>query len=365
MKNILRYEWAKKVLQASYNRVIIDEYQDCLRSQHEIFVAMNDFLPIVVLGDPLQGIFDFGGELANWEQIPFQRVEIETKPWRWQDTNPSLGAALTILRQDLLSPTSEQTKTIDLTKYGSCIELLPPNPKTTDIMQRIAKFKNSVYLTPWPRQQLKVSQTLPCFQYDETRDLDDLFIFTKQFDNSNDAKLIYHIIIFASQCATNISKEFGTYMKHLHQGNFDFGKITKNRDFGDLILSLRAADKLETILHIMEWFYKWFKGNSHLYRKELFVEMGKSVRAAKRDSTTITETAEHIKSNSRITKPKPQTRFLSSRTLLSKGLEFDCVILDLTDWPNIDTKNFYVALTRAKQKIFIISGSSKIKLIVK
>ena len=50
-------------------------------------------------------------------------------------------------------------------------------------------------------------------------------------------------------------------------------------------------------------------------------------------------------------------KYLSSRTLLSKGLEFDCVIIDMTT--PLSAKDFYVAMTRAMKKIYIISKSSK------
>lgn len=44
---------------------------------------------------------------------------------------------------------------------------------------------------------------------------------------------------------------------------------------------------------------------------------------------------------------------LSSRTVLTKGLEFDCVIIDARY--NMDVRDFYVAMTRAKRYIYIIT----------
>ena len=61
--------WAGKVLQATYGGVIVDEYQDCIYTQHEIFVNINRFLPVVVLGDPMQGIFSFAGKLVDWKTL--------------------------------------------------------------------------------------------------------------------------------------------------------------------------------------------------------------------------------------------------------------------------------------------------------
>ena len=47
------------VIRATYARLFVDEYQDCTKQQHKIIVRLAEYLPVVVLGDPLQGLFDF------------------------------------------------------------------------------------------------------------------------------------------------------------------------------------------------------------------------------------------------------------------------------------------------------------------
>lgn len=49
---------------------------------------------------------------------------------------------------------------------------------------------------------------------------------------------------------------------------------------------------------------------------------------------------------------------LSSRTILTRGLEFDSVIIDTRD--KMDVRDFYVAMTRAKKHIYIISDASQL-----
>ena len=61
------------MLKASYAGIIVDEYQDCIQVQHEIVLAMNKHLPVVVLGDPMQGIFSFAGDLVDWNHLEFPR----------------------------------------------------------------------------------------------------------------------------------------------------------------------------------------------------------------------------------------------------------------------------------------------------
>lgn len=49
------------VLFASYSRVIVDEYQDCDPDQHVVVCHLATILPTVVLGDPMQEIFNWQG----------------------------------------------------------------------------------------------------------------------------------------------------------------------------------------------------------------------------------------------------------------------------------------------------------------
>ena len=62
-----------------------------------------------------------------------------------------------------------------------------------------------------------------------------------------------------------------------------------------------------------------------------------------------------IRTDSNMQKRYDGFHFLSSRTVLSKGLEFECVIIDMSD--PLKMKDFYVAMTRAMKKIYIISDT--------
>src|SRR5215467_9607935 len=74
------------VLRASYDRQIVDEYQDCSVRQHALVPYGAQTLPTVVVGDPLQAIFGFGADdLANWDDVIkyFPIASQLTTPWRW------------------------------------------------------------------------------------------------------------------------------------------------------------------------------------------------------------------------------------------------------------------------------------------
>ncbi|WP_418319568.1 UvrD-helicase domain-containing protein [Piscinibacter sakaiensis] len=84
----------RQVLDASYDRILIDEYQDCNGHQHALAVELSAIVPTLVFGDPMQGIFEFAGATLSWDgevHRSFPLVgELET-PHRWREKNPELG----------------------------------------------------------------------------------------------------------------------------------------------------------------------------------------------------------------------------------------------------------------------------------
>lgn len=102
----------------------------------------------------------------------------------------------------------------------------------------------------------------------------------------------------------------------------------------------------------------WFSSNPAFkqYRTELLSEMIRSIKYAIDHDMSIFDAANHIRKDLGLQKRYTGFKFLSSRTLLSKGLEFDCVIIDMAT--PLSAKDFYVAMTRAMKKIYIISDSN-------
>ena len=70
-------------------------------------MVLAELLPCRILGDPLQGIFDFGAnEPVDWQRDIDSFFEplpgLET-PWRWDGHNPSLGEWLLGVREKLVA----------------------------------------------------------------------------------------------------------------------------------------------------------------------------------------------------------------------------------------------------------------------
>ena len=95
----------REVIAASYDRILIDEYQDCGALQHELAMALSTIVPTMIFGDPMQGIFEFAGATLDWDaqihlSFPFAGT-LET-PHRWTDKNPELGQWIAETRLKLM-----------------------------------------------------------------------------------------------------------------------------------------------------------------------------------------------------------------------------------------------------------------------
>ncbi|HEX8604140.1 MAG TPA: UvrD-helicase domain-containing protein, partial [Pseudoduganella sp.] len=102
----LRIQAVREVVAASYDRILIDEYQDCHALQHELAVALAEIVPTLIFGDPMQGIFEFAGATLNWEGYihgDFPLAGSLDTPHRWNGKNPDLGTWIARTRDKLIA----------------------------------------------------------------------------------------------------------------------------------------------------------------------------------------------------------------------------------------------------------------------
>ena len=356
-KSIFEKQWPCAILSATYGGVVIDEYQDCIQEQHEIFLTINRYLPVIVLGDPMQGIFGFAGKLVDWSTIPFTTVDVKTYPWRWEHANKELGEYLNTIRLQLLPILNDRPCKIQIDSCKDSIEIISTSNfnrlNCYPLLRSLQCYKNIVFITKWPNQQLDFCSWMPgIFQYDEKQDCEELYKFAQQFDNAQNEALLLEVINFAQCCATNIKTQLSIFIKKLQKNDFDFHRIQNNIEFGEILKESILLEKEDAILNLLDWF-KNNQSTYKQYRSELFAEMTRSVQYARKKGITIYESANRLRRDSSLQKRYGDFKFLSSRTLLSKGLEFDCVIIDMQQ--KLSARDFYVAMTRAMKKIYIIS----------
>ena len=95
-----------RIVTQSYSHLYVDEYQDCTLDQHKIIMLMSEELPTHLLGDPLQGIFDFAQPIVDFEKdlSAFKRYDFLQIPWRWKNAGKdTLGELILDMRQSLLN----------------------------------------------------------------------------------------------------------------------------------------------------------------------------------------------------------------------------------------------------------------------
>ncbi len=367
-RRIFTHRWAQSVLQSSYSYVIVDEYQDCVLEQHGIFLAINVSVPVYVLGDPLQSIFGWAGKPVSWNKLGFEvlKEEIETYPWRWDNGNRELGQYLTEIRDTFLPALDKQEVLISTVPVGNYIRRVSPiNATRTQFLKEISEYDSVLYLTKWPKDQCSFSQRSGgVFQNDEAQNLKDLYLFAQFLDDDDGYKRANTIFDFIAECATQVTTELKSYGKHIRDGSFSFNRITSYPEFGIRMSQLYQEHGYNEMIRVLEWIRN--NGKFRLYRRELYTELIRSIRHARDNETTILEAAKQIRMI-----PNNQSRYsnfkrLSSRTVLSKGLEFDCVVIDLSK-AHLPRNKFtatemYVAMTRAMQVIYFISDSDNVTL---
>lgn len=365
---IFSFSWARDVIKSTYSCVIVDEYQDCVMDQHSIFLNLSQSVPVYVLGDPLQAIFGWAGKLVSWKDLEFEKVEIDTYPWRWHKTNPELGRFLQEIRTPLLpSLDGQQVKlSIKSDLQNPSIKIVPSAKGAEwEFVNSLKHYPHVLYITKWPKQQKSLCQmTKGIFQNDEPQSLNELFEIAKSLDELNAEDQAVKIFEFLPTCVNHVNEELGSYGTHICNRDFNFDRIRKHTEFGTLISKLLESQTIEDIYNI----FSWIKSTPAftIYRIELFDELLRALSHAKNSGCSIEDAARQIRIEPKLQKRYSGFKFLSSRTVLSKGLEFDCVVIDANKQARASDRycatDFYVALTRATKTIYIITDDQEIVL---
>lgn len=366
---IFQNEWARKIIETTYSCVIVDEYQDCVLLQHQIFVELNKTLPVYVLGDPLQAIFGFKEKLVSWKSICFDVTPIETYPWRWEKTNPALGQYLNDVRRQLLPGLNGQRVKISTAPNQKAVHRIGTSALHDGSIFRIAnKYETVLYIAKWEPDTIAFSKgTGGLFQHDETQNLKILYETSQLLDTDDGFVRANTVYDFIGECASGVATELESYEGHIKAGDFDFSRIKKHPEFGKRMLRLYKYHGHNDMMAVLDWIKN--EPAFRIHRRELFTEMQRSIRRARDLNIPIVQAAQEIRMI-----PGNQSKYagfkrLASRTLLSKGLEFDCVIIDLSKvgqnayyW--YSSTEMYVAMTRAMKAIYFITDQDSVVLSV-
>lgn len=355
----------KAVIRASFDLVYVDEYQDCSLLQHEIVLKLADILPTRILGDPLQGIFDFGdSEIVDWQthvKPHFDELPSLSEPHRWVGKNPTLGNWLLLVRKQL-----EEGQPVDLRQApdGSVKFIqLSANPKQHGQIQRESymsiKCQNGETLLAihsWESQCHKIArQSGGKFRSPETIECNSLFNAAKEFDNAPDGlALAKSAFAFACLCLTKVKEELGQTAARILDGRgLQQSRQYKLREQLDALAEIVETGSLVSVRKAFMALVR--TPGAFRARYELFQEMLNALKEYEAGHHSCLEEAA-IRTRDRTRRiGRSPGRYVISRTLLVKGLEFDHALI--LDGNALDRKNLYVALTRASRSLTILGTS--------
>jgi DNA helicase-2/ATP-dependent DNA helicase PcrA len=351
-KNLFKLDPIRDVVRSTYSGLFVDEYQDCIIGQHNFIKTLGEILPIHILGDYLQGIFDFNGDtLVDFDEDlnDFEKFPNLTEPWRWKTNNPGLGECLKKIRTLL-----EEKREIDLDLFNTYIETLVINENDkydprTDYNRNIWSLmedKNLLVIHPDSANiNVRINFTRSfnnSFVLVEALDNKDFYKFSKEFDKMNSSNfynILYKLFIKLFNGKTSIKIWFNESGVKQKRSESDKNLV---RPIDEDIKKIKGKFSLSLILNILKKTKKL--PGIRCYRKELFWNL-----------CSVYEAMKEIRNIKRRIGRKIEGKCIGT-TLLTKGLEFDTVaVLDAHKFKC--PKNFYVAITRACKRLIIFTNN--------
>jgi len=336
-----------RVLRASFDRVLVDEYQDCTAVQHHLTVAIADVLPTVVLGDPLQGIFGFAGPPVDWDDLGnrFEKLgELQT-PYRWHNTNPELGEWLLDARRRLLARSEPD--------WASGVIASGESTSATQVMtcNRFRDVDSVVAIRKWQRDEQDVASCLGgSFSSMETIEAKDLFRAADAFDSSTGAELALVVIGFAALCMTGVRSHLRAAEERLTNGFIPAPRAGAATEVAISALVQVADHGLEAVPSALRAIASL--SNVRTYRHELLEETVRAIRLRRPGSErSLSDLAWDLREDARRRGRAVPSRVVS-RTLLVKGLEFDHAIVLARN--ELSREELYVAITRPRRSLTVL-----------
>jgi DNA helicase-2/ATP-dependent DNA helicase PcrA len=355
-----------QVLRASYSGVFVDEYQDCGGLQHQVVSALATLLPVCVFGDPLQAIFDFNGQAPvdwNTDVFPhFPCIRRLTKPHRWHSLgNTDMANWLEKVRSAL-----DTGRPIDFGDKPNCVswEWLPdqPGPRQSKIVAACLSamtLEGELVVIGDPinlnaRALIAKKLAKQSFSNIEPIDCKSVYVAAEKLDTDNGQKRFEATLDFLEQCMSGISRaDFVRAVASRRTG----GKLGAAK-FGNLVdlgLALQTGAGDDVCLALIESFTRL--PNAYIFRREMLSAMRSALRMTSAGETPrLGDAIWYVQNRIRHAGRRIAHRSVGS-TLLVKGLEFANVIV--VHSPNMNRKDWYVALTRATRTIKVLSPKKR------
>lgn len=353
-QRVLRYSAVAKVIHCSYADVYVDEYQDCTVQQHRLICSLAEILNCRIVGDPLQGIFDFGSNrIVDWEKdirhVFFGLPQL-TKPWRWNNTNPALGAWLSQVRDNI-----RDGQPIDLRRspveWHRLTQEQDVRAWAEAAFEKARTNESVVLIHKWQPQCHNVSSRLRgIYSCIEPIECADLFDACKRFQDSIGVARALAVLEFACTCMTGIRTQMRSTLKAFNADRFP-ERARKNLGQLGTLRKVIETDELSVIAPAIARLQQ--VPGARVHRRELLRELKRTLKEFGEGEYENLEDAAWTVRNLTRRLGRKLPRCTVGRTLLIKGLEFDHAII--LDADQLDAKNLYVAMTRGSRSLTVFS----------
>lgn len=346
------------ILESSYSRLFVDEYQDCSARQHVLTTLAAQVLPTAVLGDPLQAIFGFGSDgLADWNNDVLAHFplagELDT-PWRWINAQAQpFGQWLLKVRMRLL-----QRQSVDLRQapagvdwvhldgtddHNRCLQAARVNPPGN--IGSVLVLGDSMS----PPSQQRIANQTPGAVTVEAVHLNDLVNFARSF-NPSSANALQTLLDFANSVMRNSGVE--TMMQRIWSLQNGTARNPAT-DAESASLAFLAAPSFGSAAAVLAEINK--QPGVSVHRPAVLRACLMALQSCESGDGSLVDAAIKMREQNRlIGRPLPK-RAVGS-TLLLKGLEAEAaVILNASD---LNARHLYVAMTRGSKALTVCARAA-------
>jgi hypothetical protein len=358
-----------EVLQETYSRLLVDEYQDCNADQHRSIVGLSRCLPTSVFGDPMQTLFNFKqGTHPSWNlhvETVFPRMLELTTPWRWNNAlEPEFGQWVLGVRSEFMAG-----RKIDLRMGPKNVTWIqkPQEPQEVKKLQLVtqqhirrdmAAGETMLVIGDSSRAESRhgFARDAAGIGVVERVDLPDLLEYTQQIEGRTPAEVLELTLEVVSSLMTGVDRSIlSPRVKTILLG--------RNRTPPSKVES--AACSLATTgsnTFILELFHQLeAKPGTRIYRGAAYYALKDAINTSLNDeSLSLHSAMTMVRERRRHAGERRIPQLAIGSTLLLKGLEADHVlILDTRNSYGyvMNRDNLYVALSRGAKSITVISES--------
>lgn len=377
-----------RILKSTYSGLFIDEYQDCTKKQHDIMMVLSNVFPTRILGDPLQSIFDFNGNLVNFQTdlgdfIKFPELEV---PNRWYKNGSNvLGDIIKGFREKLIKKEPIVLKQ-DSDNGLYIIKIKDGNLYSNDsnyyknlisiITNRnsIPELESLLILVP-EYEEVTFSGKRNCGSISERVKLKSRIDFSNQLSllEAIDDRSFYSIAHNADKTISGINRARKKVKKvkcdillnifqttETNKWFTDDGFKTKRLD-ADKEKSLKVQEKFDTFFAAPDSYTLLalivetkLQFGLKQKREAIYRNLMTSLKQSTYQGISVYEAMKSNRNLLRRVGRKVHGKCIGT-TLLTKGLEFDTVVL--LDAHKFDTpEHLYVALSRCCKKLIIFTN---------